>query len=176
MHPFRQTLLQGRAIALSGDVPSRVRELLHALGARVVEVGPDLGEDEERLAAWAQAAGSLDVLLCSEGSNPAVARDGSLARTWATVRAVATEAFIPKGEGRIVLLAPRHRGAVAAAALENLARTVSVEWARFGITTVAIAPGASTSEEEVAALLAFLCSPAGAYYSGCRIEPGSVDR
>src|ERR671934_252664 len=47
------------------------------------------------------------------------------------------------------------------AGLENLARTLSIEWARHAVTTVAIAPGASTSAGELAALVAYLASPAG---------------
>jgi NAD(P)-dependent dehydrogenase (short-subunit alcohol dehydrogenase family) len=51
-----------------------------------------------------------------------------------------------------------------------------VEWARFGITAVAIVPSAATTEEELATLVAFLCSPAGSYFSGCRFDLGLVDR
>ncbi len=62
----------------------------------------------------------------------------------------------------------------ARAGLENLARTLSVEWARFAVRPVAILPGAATSSAEVAELVAFLVSPAGAYYSGCAFELGAV--
>ena len=58
----------------------------------------------------------------------------------------------------------------ACAGLENLARTLSIEWARHGITTVTIAPGAETPAGEVAALTAYLASPAGAYFSGCLLD------
>lgn len=76
--------------------------------------------------------------------------------------------------GRIVYLTPRvgageHAGA-ARAGLENLARTLSTEWARHGVTTVAVAPGADTPAEEVATLVAYLASPAGAYFSGCLLD------
>jgi NAD(P)-dependent dehydrogenase (short-subunit alcohol dehydrogenase family) len=73
------------------------------------------------------------------------------------------------------MVAPRHDRA-SAAALENLARTLSVEWARFGITTVAVVPSATTSDHELAQLVAFLCSPAGAYFSGCRLDLGLAQR
>ena len=60
----------------------------------------------------------------------------------------------------------------ACAGLENLARTLSIEWARHGITPVTIAPGASAMGE-AAALVAYLASPAGAYFSGCLLDlPG----
>ena len=81
-------------------------------------------------------------------------------------------------DGRlIVLLAPPPGDAHAEAAragLENMARTLSIEWARRGIRPVAILPGAATSPAEVAELVAYLASPAGAYFSGCRFELGGV--
>jgi NAD(P)-dependent dehydrogenase (short-subunit alcohol dehydrogenase family) len=73
----------------------------------------------------------------------------------------------------ILLLAPPPGDAHAEAAragLENLARTLSIEWARLGIRPVAIHPGTDTPAGEVAELAAFLASPAGAYYSGCRFD------
>ena len=66
--------------------------------------------------------------------------------------------------------APRVHAGAACAGLENLARTLSIEWARYAITLVTIAPGAQTSAGEVAAVTAFLASPAGAYYSGCLFD------
>jgi NAD(P)-dependent dehydrogenase (short-subunit alcohol dehydrogenase family) len=79
----------------------------------------------------------------------------------------------PRG-GRIVYLAPApdtgEHAPAACAGLENLARTLSVEWARYGITTVTIAPGAGTGAGEVATLVAYLASPAGAYFSGCLLD------
>jgi NAD(P)-dependent dehydrogenase (short-subunit alcohol dehydrogenase family) len=98
---------------------------------------------------------------------------------WSAIHAVATAAFIPSGQGAtIVLLAPRgHDGPHATAvraALENTSRSLSIEWARFAITATAITPGAGATDEEVATLVAFLVSPAGAYFSGCRFELGAV--
>jgi hypothetical protein len=77
----------------------------------------------------------------------------------------------------IVLLAPPPGDAHAEAAragLENMARTLSIEWARRGIRPVAIHPGAATTPAEVAEVAAYLASPAGAYYSGCRFDLGRV--
>ena len=74
-------------------------------------------------------------------------------------------------------LAPRpgdaHREA-ARSGLENLARTLSIEWARFGVRPVAILPGSATEDAEVAELVAYLVSPAGAYYSGCAFTLGAA--
>ena len=61
----------------------------------------------------------------------------------------------------------RTHARAARAGLENLARTTSIEWARYGITTVAITPGRDTTGDTLAALCAYLASPAGAYFSGC---------
>jgi len=79
--------------------------------------------------------------------------------------------------GKLLLIAPPPSDAGAEAAragLENLARTLSVEWARYGIRTAALLPGAATEPEKVAELVAFLASKAGDYYSGCRFDLGSV--
>ena len=77
----------------------------------------------------------------------------------------------------IVLIAPPPGDAHAEAAragLENMARTLSIEWARLGIRPVAIHPGARRRRRRVAELVAFLASPAGAYYSGCRFDLGAA--
>ncbi|MGB7684487.1 MAG: SDR family NAD(P)-dependent oxidoreductase, partial [Solirubrobacterales bacterium] len=69
--------------------------------------------------------------------------------TWLMTHAAATKAFIPQGGGKIlsVTLSPHngmpgmvHSGA-GRAAVENMMRTLSVEWARFGITLCAVAAG-----------------------------------
>jgi NAD(P)-dependent dehydrogenase (short-subunit alcohol dehydrogenase family) len=97
--------------------------------------------------------------------------------SWNITRALANGFFLPGGRGggggRIVYLAPpaddgEHADA-ACAGLENLARTLSIEWARHGITAVAIASGVAMASE-VAALTAYLASPAGAYFSGCLLD------
>jgi NAD(P)-dependent dehydrogenase (short-subunit alcohol dehydrogenase family) len=111
---------------------------------------------------YAPTAGTLALRACMEAS-------------WNAARGVANRAFIPGGEGgRIVFVSPpagagEHAGAVRAG-LENLARTLSIEWARHSITAVAVAPGAATVPEEVGALVAYLASPAGAYFSGCLLD------
>jgi NAD(P)-dependent dehydrogenase (short-subunit alcohol dehydrogenase family) len=99
--------------------------------------------------------------------------------SWNVTRTVANAAFLPDSRGgRIVYLAPpadgREHVDAACAGLENLARTLSIEWARHGITLVAIAPGGVGASGdvggEVAALTAYLASPAGAYFSGCLLD------
>ncbi len=175
---LRPDLLAGRVIALGGG--EALGPPLTALGAATVALAPTLDEE----AAAAQVKGPLDVLL--HDLRPAFGTGGhdglraALDTAWVTARAVATTAFIPEQRGgRIVLLAPAPDDADPAAegvrsGAENLARTLSIEWARHAITTVAITPGAATADAELGALAAFLASPAGAYYSGCRLALGET--
>jgi NAD(P)-dependent dehydrogenase (short-subunit alcohol dehydrogenase family) len=96
---------------------------------------------------------------------------------WLAIRAVAA-GWIATGDGGLVLLlAPRPGDAHAEAAragLENLARTLSIEWARHGIRPVALLSGARTEAGEVAELAASLASPAGAYFTGCTFTLGAA--
>jgi citronellol/citronellal dehydrogenase len=120
--------------------------------------------------------------------------------TWLMTHAVATRAMIPAGGGKVVnvTISP-HNGlpgmahsSAARAAVENLTRVLSIEWARFGVKLTAIAAGqfgtetlrtkypqqvvehlAATipagrlgTEQEFAWAVAYLASPAGDFYSG----------
>jgi NAD(P)-dependent dehydrogenase (short-subunit alcohol dehydrogenase family) len=164
---LRPGLLTGRSVVLVDEVPASVSEQLSALGAAVTEYGGQA--DEERALEWAREAAPLHAVVCASGDG----LDG-VERAWAAIRAVAVGALIPAAGGTIVLLAPRpdalaKAGAVRAA-LENLARTLSVEWARYGINATAVWPGAKTTEGDLATLIAYLCSRAGEYFSGCRFQ------
>jgi NAD(P)-dependent dehydrogenase (short-subunit alcohol dehydrogenase family) len=147
-----------RALAQMGSIDLLVVDgagLFARAGER--ERGVDDGED-----AGASVAARNALVACLDAS-------------WNVTRAVANRAFLPESRGgRIVYVAPpadsgKHADA-ARAGLENLARTLSIEWARHAITTVAIAPGEATATGEVAALSAYLASPAGAYFSGCLLD------
>jgi NAD(P)-dependent dehydrogenase (short-subunit alcohol dehydrogenase family) len=176
---LRPGLLDGRAIALAGGPQPRIARALSTLGAQIHEVDLSLGEDG--LKDWAAAAAPLHALVYDAG--PPFGGGGetglqhALERAWISTRGVATGALIPAGGGKVVLIGPRPgEGSFAAgaqSALENLARTLSVEWARYGLTTVALAPGAGTTDAELAELVSFLVSPAGEYFSGCQLELGS---
>jgi NAD(P)-dependent dehydrogenase (short-subunit alcohol dehydrogenase family) len=135
-------------------------------------------------------ARSGQLASAAEGSDRVDASRAALAAcldsAWEATSRVANAAFIESGRGgRIVFVAPAvsapasvsadgRRGAqlrdAARAGLENLARTLSIEWARYGITTVTIAPAEGTPVDELAALVAYLASPAGAYFSGCLLD------
>ena len=114
----------------------------------------------------------------SAGGGPEALR-ATLDAGWRAARAVGAQALIEVGRpGRLLFLAPAPdagpHALAARAALENLARTLSVEWARFGITAVALTPGTATTDAELADLSCFLISPAGGYFSGCRFDLGTV--
>jgi NAD(P)-dependent dehydrogenase (short-subunit alcohol dehydrogenase family) len=154
-------LLNGRTVALVGDAPA-VESRLGELGARVV------------------SGGSADAIVYDASAafgdgGPAGLREAS-ARGWTAIREVATEALIPDQRGKVVVIAPRPAAgpfaSAARAALESLARTLSVEWARYGITATVITPGDATTDEQIAELVCFLVSPAGDYFSGCRFSLG----
>jgi citronellol/citronellal dehydrogenase len=120
--------------------------------------------------------------------------------TWNMTHAAATKAFIPQRSGKVisVTISPHHgmpgmaHSGAARAAVENLTRTLSVEWARFGIKLCSIAAGQFDTEvlrtkypkqvsenvartvplgrlgtpEEMAWLIAYVASPAGDFVSG----------
>ena len=123
--------------------------------------------------------------------------------TWQMTHAAATKAFIPQRSGKVisVTLSPHngmpgmvHSGA-ARAAVENMMRTLSIEWSRFGIRLCALAAGQFDTEvlrtkyppqiaenvhrtvplgrlgapEEMAWMVAYLASAAGDFVSGCVI-------
>jgi citronellol/citronellal dehydrogenase len=123
----------------------------------------------------------------------------NLLGTWQMTQAVANKAMIPAGGGKVVsvTLSPHHglpgmvHSSAARAAVENMTRVLSIEWARFGIKLTAIASGHFATEalrkypkpvyegvartvplgrlgepEEQAWLVAYLASSAGDYYSG----------
>lgn len=183
MSLLRADLLQGRRIALAGGLTEPLADALMSLGAEVEPLPLDgLGEDEERVGEWARAHLPLHALLYSSaaafGSGGDQALSATLDAAWAAVREVAVGALIEaEHPGKVVLIAPSADAGplaeAAAAGLENLARTLSVEWARYQVTAVMVAPGA-TPDAELATLLAFLVSEAGGYLSGCRVELGRV--
>lgn len=140
-----------------------------ALGARVDALETDLLDEAATLAAADGFA--PDVVLVDAaplfGAGGEAALRVALDGTWSAIHA----AFAPDRAGQVLIVAPRpEAGALAGAlraGLENLARTLSIEWSRYGWRTVTILPGRHTTDAEVAELVAFLASPAGAYYSGC---------
>jgi hypothetical protein len=186
MSILREGLLNGRSVMLagaSGDELDGLADALRALGATVTMFDPVLDEAGEGGADWVRARGPFHALVHDASSEFGHGGPDTLATVlqdaWIATAALANGAFIPGGEGgKLVLLAPvadagPHAGA-ARDALENLARTLSTEWARYGITATAIAPAEGTEPEVVATLVAFVVSTAGDYFSGCRFDLGSA--
>jgi NAD(P)-dependent dehydrogenase (short-subunit alcohol dehydrogenase family) len=171
MTVLRDGLLEGRAVALAGGACADIEAALAGLGARV-EAMPALdGGDEERVGEWARSRAPVHALVVCAGEGEI---DAVLAEVWVAVREVAVGALIAGGAGgKIVLVAPAGRTAVQAA-LENLARTLSVEWARYRVTVVAVAPGPHAGGEEVAEVVCYLVSVAGDYFSGARFDVGTL--
>jgi len=171
---LRPGVLEGLTVCVAGG-GAQVAARAEALGARVVVLAADLAE-EDAVAAQVDGFGRLDVLVV-DAAGPFGAAGGGMAGLraavdggWNAVRAAVNAGWTDEGTsgGKVVLLAPGagagdHAVAVGAA-LENAARTLSVEWARFGVRVVAVRAG---DADERAELVAFLASPAGDYFTGC---------
>jgi citronellol/citronellal dehydrogenase len=188
---FRRGLLEGQAVAIipGGSLAEAVAGACEALGAAVERHD---GEPLDDAAAAAFAAGvverhgRLDTLVIDAASSFAAAVPGAAGAdalraaadpAWAATRAAAQAAMIEaEAGGKVVVIGPGPgagpRAGAARAALENLARTLSIEWSRYAIRTTTILPGDASSPEEVGAVVAFLASPAGDYYSGCVMDLG----
>lgn len=191
---LRPGLLEGASLLAvgsagpSGEPPTAsfghaVREACERLGARVdLHVG-DAAVDETAMdaavASTAAESGGIDMLVVD---GAALFASGGLHAcldsAWNATRAVVNLAFLLATPSpptrRIVYLAPApiagEQADAARAGLENLARTLSVEWARHAITLVTIALGDAITPGEAAALTAYLASPAGAYFSGAQLD------
>ena len=172
-------LLDGTTLAFAGGA-DHVADACGRLGARlrvvdaplldevaVAEVGRGARRGRRRWSATRRRR-SPRPAAGSRACAPASTAPGTPTR--AVVNARLARGRRPAG-GKVVLLGPRprdgaHAGALGAA-LENTARTLSIEWARHGIRTTAIRPGDATPDDEIAELVAYLVSPAGDYFSGC---------
>jgi NAD(P)-dependent dehydrogenase (short-subunit alcohol dehydrogenase family) len=156
-----------------------VGDACERLGSRVVFYEYDGVVEEavmDRAVATTAESPGLDMLVVDGASLFAPGGLGAcMEGAWNATRAAVNHAILPAGRGgRIVYLAPSpgagRQADAARAGLENLARTLSVEWARHAINVVTIALGESTTPGEAAALTAYLASPAGAYFSGCQLD------
>jgi NAD(P)-dependent dehydrogenase (short-subunit alcohol dehydrogenase family) len=177
---LRPGLLAGTVVATAGGAEA-IAAACADLGATTVALTADLG-DEEAVQGEARRLGAVGTLVCDAGAPFAAAGGGvgglraALDGAWNVTRVLANAALRPAGGGLVVLVGPRPgdgaHAAALGAALENTARTLSIEWARFAIRTVAVLPGDATSADDVATLVAYLASPAGGYFSGCAFTLG----
>jgi len=187
---LRPDVLSAVTVLLAGGEPAAIAGHLGALGARTALLQVPGLNDEDAVRAAVDAAPLPDVLVMDAAATFAAAGAGHdglrscVDETWNAVRAVADRRWINRGDagagsrGKVVLLAPApgaglHAGP-ARAALENVARTLSTEWARYAITSVAVLPGDNTDPHEVHELVAFVASPAGDYLTGCAFTLGQV--
>lgn len=191
------------------------RAELEALGAEVLATTCDIREPEQTTALVDRALerfGRIDVLVNNAGGQfpspaehlsprgwDAVIRN-NLSGTFYMTHAVATKAMLARGKGRIVnviALVTRgfpgmaHTGA-ARAGVDNLTKSLAIEWASRGIRVNAVAPGSNIrssgtaqygdamlelarkatplkrlgTPEEVARVIVFLASDANDYVTG----------
>jgi len=217
----------GARVVVAGRRPEPLEEtraLVERLGGECVAVPTDVREPEQSDAlveAALERFGPIDVLVNNAGGQfiaPAeeISPNGwravhrlNVDAVWYLTRLVATRSMIPGGGGLVVFvgLSPRRalpgmaHASAARAAVENLGRTLAIEWGRHGIRTATVTPGVIRTEgldgygaeaiaqwerevplgrlgapEEVAAVIAFLASPGGAYVSGATIVvDGGID-
>lgn len=167
--PFVAEALAGRGchVALTARSEELLREVAGRLGAFSVDVGIfpcDLLEADQRrrlIQEVLERFGRIDILVNNAGGQfptraeslspkgfAAVIRN-NLIGTWTMTHAVANKAMIPQKRGRIVNIIAQiirgfpgmvHTGA-ARAGVDNMTKTLAVEWAMHGIRVNAVAPG-----------------------------------
>ena len=217
----------GARVVICGRRPEpleSVRAEVEALGAQCLAVPTDVREADQvdvLLDTALDRFGRIDVLVNNAGGQfIAKAEDISpngwravqrlnVDAVWNLTRLVATRSMIPGAGGLVVFvgLSPRRaitgmaHASAARAAVENLSRTLALEWGPHGIRTACVTPGVIRTEglegygeeairaweravplgrlgtpEEVASVIAFLASSGGAYVTGATIlVDGGVD-
>lgn len=159
--------LLGAKVALCGRRPDPLRNAVVELEKKGVEsfASPCDIREPEAVTAYVDSVidrfGRIDVLINNAGGQfpttaeslspkgfAAVVRN-NLIGTWAMTHAVANKAMIPQKRGRIVNVIAQiirgfpgmvHTGA-ARAGVDNMTKTLAVEWALHGIRVNAVAPG-----------------------------------
>ena len=221
----RQSALElirlGATVVACGRRPEPIESMVadaEPLAGKAEAVAMDIRDDaavEALFDGVLERHGRLDVLVNNAGGQflspaEAISPKGfrtvielNVVGTWLMTHAAATKAFIPQQQGKVlsVTLSPHngmpgmvHSGA-ARAAVENMMRTLAIEWARFGVRLCALAAGQFDTEtlrtkypkevvaavpqtvplgrmgteEEWAWLIAYLASPAGDFFSGTTI-------
>ncbi|MBT8451779.1 MAG: SDR family oxidoreductase [Deltaproteobacteria bacterium] len=159
--------LLGAKIAICGRRPDPLQNAVSDLESKGIEAfgAPCDIREPEAIASYVDAVlerfGHIDVLINNAGGQfpttaetlspkgfAAVVRN-NLIGTWAMTHAVANKAMIPRKRGRIVNVIAQiirgfpgmvHTGA-ARAGVDNMTKTLAVEWALHGIRVNAVAPG-----------------------------------
>ncbi len=204
----------GCKVVISGRRPEPLAEAQAVIGeADCLTLAGDIREPEvaDALIGLAlEAHGRIDVLVNNAGGQFTAPAEEITPNGWAAVRRlnldapwyltqqVAVRSMIPNRGGRIVsvVLCPTRgipgmvHSSAARSGTEAVARVLSVEWGRFDIGVVCVAPGWIATEgmkrygddlnelakfvpmgrmgtaEEVADTIAFLASPAASYITG----------
>ena len=204
----------GCKVVISGRRPEPLAETQAVIGeADCLTLAGDIREPEvaDALIGLAlEAHGRIDVLVNNAGGQFTAPAEEITPNGWAAVRRlnldapwyltqqVAVRSMIPNRGGRIVsvVLCPTRgipgmvHSSAARSGTEAVARVLSVEWGRFDIGVVCVAPGWIATEgmkrygddlnelakfvpmgrmgtaEEVADTIAFLASPAASYITG----------
>ena len=157
----------GAKVAICGRRSEPLREAVDELGSQGIDAfgAPcDIREPkmiDTLLEAVLERFGRIDVLVNNAGGQfPTLAEAlsakgfhavirNNLVGTWAMTHAVANKAMIPQKRGRIVNVIANvvrgfpgmvHTGA-ARAGVDNMTKTLAVEWAMHGIRANAVAPG-----------------------------------
>jgi citronellol/citronellal dehydrogenase len=207
----------GAKVAILGRKPERLAQAkarLDELGITTFSAACDIREPEQ-IAAFVSASeaalGAASVLINNAGGQFPTTAESLTSKGWDAVirnnlsgtfymtQAVATRCFIPKQRGRIVNVIANvargfpgmvHTGA-ARSGVDNLTKTLAVEWAAYNIQVNAVAPGIIKSTgtdqyppallensrqktpmkrvgtpEEVAELVAYLASDAAWFVTG----------
>ena len=217
----------GANVAITARNVERLADVaagIEQAGGHCFHAGCDIREPEQiqQLVEGVKARfGRIDVLVNNAGGQfpmpaqqmslkgfDAVIRN-NLSGTFYITQAVANAALIPQGSGAIVnVIANIYRGfpgmahtGAARAGVDNLTKTLAVEWAQFGLRVNAVAPGVIDSgalakygaaivemskrqvplkrhgtSEEVAAAIIFLGSPAASYITGATLYVDGGDR
>jgi NAD(P)-dependent dehydrogenase (short-subunit alcohol dehydrogenase family) len=202
----------GRRAEPLEDTVTAIRQAGGAAEAEAMDIR-DSDAVERLFEGIVERHGHLDVLVNNAGGQflspaEAISPKGfrtvielNVQGTWQMTHAAATKAFIPQRSGKVisVTLSPHHgmpgmvHSGAARAAVENMMRTLSIEWARFNVKLCAVAAGQFDTEvlrtkypkevgenvvrtvplqrlgapDEMAWLIAYLASPAGDFLSGC---------
>jgi citronellol/citronellal dehydrogenase len=208
----------GADVAIAGRkierLPPVAEEILRETGRRCIYAACDV-RDVEQVEGFVSKVeseyGRIDVLVNNAGGQFPAAAETMSAKGWNTVinnnlnglwyvtQAVAKR-MIPRGGGRIISITADNRdgmpgivhSSAARAAVVNMTRTLSLEWARYGILINCVAPGTIRTEgfdrtyddvarkrledeqplghlgkpDDVAWAVAYLASPAGDFVTG----------
>jgi citronellol/citronellal dehydrogenase len=206
----------GHRVVVAGRRPEPLEGTRALIGEDCLVHAGDIREPEvaEALVERAlDAFGRIDCLVNNAGGQFTAAAEDITPNGWRAVRRLNLDApwfltqlvakrwMIPNGGGRVisVVLCPRRgiagmaHSSAARAGMGALTRTLAMEWGRYGIGLVCVAPGWVDTEgvrgygedmdevaariplgrigtaEEVGDVIAFLASPAAAYITGTTI-------